>query len=92
MPQETVRLLSHKLLQGQLEAKNMSYRDLADRSRCGKSMIGYLASGAKSTCTAELGKRIAEAVGLDYTVLFAPAPSVRRGRPSRQQGAKERAA
>jgi len=89
MADQSVRLRSHLLLRELRLAANggdgFSLRDMADRLPCGKSMIAALESGQKQTCTAYLGERIAEVVGVPFTVLFAPAPSVRRGRPSKSQ-------
>lgn len=65
-----------------MKAQDFSVRDMADRLPCGKSMVHALASGTKVTCTSGLGDRIAEVLGVPPSVLFLPAPSVRRGRPS----------
>jgi hypothetical protein len=89
MQRESVRLRSAPLLRELMKAANggqgYSLRDMADRLPCGKSMVHALVSGEKQTCRAELGERIAEVVGVPFAVLFAPAPSIRPGRPSRQQ-------
>lgn len=87
MGHATVRVRSAALLAEAMRTEGLSYRDIADRARCGKSMVGYLATGAKTTCTEMLGRRIAEAVGLRFELLFAPAPSVKRGRPSKHMDA-----
>lgn len=88
---QSVRLRSHLLLKELRMAANggegFSLRDMADRLPCGKSMVSALENGEKQTCSAILGERIAEVVGVPFTVLFAPAPSVRRGRPSSRQDA-----
>ena len=85
----SVRLRSAALLRELMAAANggdgYSYRDMADRLPCGKSMIGSLATGERTTCTESLGDRIAEVLGVATSVLFAPAPSVKRGRPSTKQ-------
>ena len=78
----TVRLRSSALMAELMRAKELSVRDMADRLPCGKSMVGALSKGTKQTCTAGLGERIAEVLGVPTSVLFLPAPSVRRGRPS----------
>jgi hypothetical protein len=86
MAQEpSVRLRSAALLRELMAAANggsgYSYRDMADRLPCGKTMVGELATGVTATCTESLGDRIAEVLGVPTRVLFAPAPSVKRGRP-----------
>jgi hypothetical protein len=64
------------------EGRGFSYRDMAERCSCGKTMIGNLATGEDATCTESLGERIAEVLRVPMPVLFAPDESVRRGRPS----------
>ena len=78
----TVRLRSPALMAELMKAQGFSNRDMADRLPCGKSMVHALASGTKTTCTENLGARIAEVLRVPTSVLFLPAPSVRRGRPS----------
>ena len=90
MPQ-SVRLRSAALMRELMSAadngRGYSVRDMADRLPCGKSMVHALASGAKVTCTDNLGSRISEVLGVPTSVLFMPAPSVRAGRPSTRQDA-----
>lgn len=91
MPEQSVRLRSNALLRELIAAANggdgYSLRDMADRLPCGKSMIHALVTDnpehRKTTCSEALGRRIAEVVGVPFTVLFAPSPSTHRGRPSR---------
>lgn len=78
----SVRLRSPALMAELMKAQNLTCRDMADRLPCGKSMVNALAKGTKTTCTELLGVRIAEVLGVPTPVLFLPAPSVRRGRPS----------
>ena len=84
--QASVRVRSAALLRELMSAadngKGYSRRDMADRLPCGKTMISDLASGETLTCSKALGDRIAEVLGVASSVLFAPAPSVKRGRPS----------
>lgn len=84
---ESVRLRSAALMRELMAAANngegYSLRDMADRLPCGKSMVHALTDGTKTTCSAGLGERIAEVLGVPFQVLFMPAPSVKRGRPSR---------
>lgn len=69
---QTVRLRSPRLLTELVKAKGYTVRDMADRLPCGKSMIHALMTGEKQSCSAYLGERIAEVVGVAPVVLFAP--------------------
>lgn len=80
---ESVRLRSSALMRELMTAQGWSGHQLASRLPCGKSMVYALASGEKTTCTALLGERIAEVLRVPTSVLFAPDPSIRRGRPSK---------
>jgi hypothetical protein len=83
----SVRVRSSALLVELRRSTDLSLRDMADRLPCGKSMLHALETGTKQTCSAVLAERIAEVLGVKCAVLFAPAPSVHRGRPSRQEDA-----
>jgi ribosome-binding protein aMBF1 (putative translation factor) len=91
MHEPSVRLRSATLLKELMRTANngegLSLRDMADRLPCGKSMIHALTNGTKQSCTETLGKRIAEVLGVATPVLFMPDPSIRRGRPFKQQDA-----
>ena len=92
---ESVRVRSGALLRELLAAKEYSLRDVADKAQCSKSIVHALITTnpthGKTTCTAALAGRISEVLGVPTSVLFAPAPSVRRGRPSTQQVALKEA-
>jgi hypothetical protein len=79
---QTVRLRSHSLLTELVRAKGFTVRDMADRLPCGKSMVHALMTGEKQSCSAYLGERIAEVVGVPTAVLFAPAVSKNVAAPS----------
>ncbi len=82
---ESVRHRSPALTRELMRTKGYSYREIAERVGCGKTMIQRLVTDdpgqRKSTCSARLGERIAEVLGVPAEVLFAPSPSTRRGRP-----------
>lgn len=75
MARETVRLRSKTLMFELKEARSYSLRDMADRLPCGKSMVHALLTGEKTTCSAKLGERIAEVLGVAPQVLFMPVVS-----------------
>lgn len=75
MARQTVRLRSKTLMFELKEARGYSVRDMADRLPCGKSMVSALLTGQKTTCSARLGARIAEVLGVAPQVLFMPVVS-----------------
>lgn len=85
--ERSVRLRSRTLLAELLATANngngFSYREMAERCSCGKTMIGNLVTGEDSTCSESLGDRIAEVLRVDPRILFAPDESVKRGRRPR---------
>lgn len=92
MPRQTVRPRSIKLLEELIRAprpdypKGYSLRDLEKRG-LGKSMMHALLTEnpkwRKETCSAALGTRIAEVLGVHPSVLFAPVESKKSGPPSK---------
>ncbi len=92
MARETVRPRSVPLLRELMSTprpnypKGLSLRDMEGRG-IGKSMIHALLSSnpkvRKETCSAELGVRISEVLGVPFSVLFAPVESTDRGRASK---------
>lgn len=92
MAERTVRLRSRALFVELMANANngdgYSYRDMAERCSCGKTMIGNLATGQDETCSESLGERIAEVLRVPTPVLFALDESVKRGRPSTKNAAK----
>ena len=84
--QGSVRVVRAGLIRELLAAKGYSLRDVADKARCSKSIVHALITTnptqQKTTCTADLADRISEVLGVPTSVLFAPEPSVVRGRPS----------
>lgn len=92
MARDTVRPRSVKLLEELIRAPKPGYpngyslRDLEKRG-LGKSMMHALLTDnpkwRKETCSAELGNRISEVLGVHPAVLFAPVESTQRGRASK---------
>lgn len=81
--QEWARLKSTALLCAHMDAANLSFRDMADRLPVSKSTVHDLSTGRKPVVKAEVAERIAEVLQVPFPVLFAPAPSTKRGRPSK---------
>lgn len=52
-----------------------SVRELAASIGCSHATLGYLRSGARTTISARLATKFAEAVGCETAVLFAAEPS-----------------
>lgn len=67
-----MRLVSSDLLRAFLAERGMSHRRLARYAGCSHSFISHLTAGRSSTCTPDLAERIAEALEVPTTVLFAP--------------------
>lgn len=55
-----------------IDFRKTSQRKLAKRAEVHPSFINHLVSGYRSECTTEVAERIAEALGVDVTVLFDP--------------------
>lgn len=95
MPRTTVRPRSVPLLRelvdkaprGAGKPDGYSVRELADRLPCGKSMVSALLNGTKKSCSAALGERISEVLGVPFAVLFAPVGSTTAGRSSTSRAA-----
>lgn len=88
MTHESVRVRSAALLRELRMSKGLSLRDMAERLPINKSRLSALENSLPNakTCPTEVGERIAEVLGVSTGVLFAPAPSVKRGRPSVGRG------
>jgi transcriptional regulator with XRE-family HTH domain len=54
--------------------EGLSYRDIAAKADCSFGFIGHLVAGRRN-CTPELAQCIAEVLGADVRLLFAPDPS-----------------
>ncbi|MBF6333373.1 helix-turn-helix domain-containing protein [Nocardia transvalensis] len=64
------RLRSRTALRDVMQARQMSVRTLAHRAGCGKSMIGLLRSGARTSCSADLAVRITTALSMPADDVF----------------------
>lgn len=65
-----MRLKSADVLRALMEQDDFSLGRLARYAGCSKGFISHLLSGRRSSCTTELGARIAEALDVPVTVLF----------------------
>lgn len=65
-----MRLRSRYDLIALMTQRNLSCAELARWSRCSKSTIGHLRSGAMATCTPALAARIEKALGCHPGRLF----------------------
>lgn len=65
-----MKLKSTDTLRALMEQDKFSLARLARYSGCSKGFISHLLSGRRSSCTVELGDKIAEALGVPTTVLF----------------------
>ena len=55
-----------------IDPRKVTQRSLSRRADVSQAMISYLASGDRKGCKPETAERIAEALGVDVTVLFDP--------------------
>jgi transcriptional regulator with XRE-family HTH domain len=70
-----MNLRSTDTLRALIAQWGLTHQAVADRAGCSKAFIGHLARGHKESCTPDLAQRIAEVLGVDVDVLFAPTAS-----------------
>lgn len=70
-----MRLTSADVLKAFMGQKNYSHERLARYAGCSRGFISHLTSGRKTSCSAELAVRIAEALDVPFEVLFVPGES-----------------
>ena len=75
-----MKLRSPEILVAFMNDKNFSVARLARCSDCSKSFIGFLRTGAKTSCTPALAERIAEALDVPLVALFDAKTSAVSGR------------
>lgn len=66
-----MKLKSSDTLRALMNQDDFSLGRLARYSGCSKGFISHLLAGRRSSCTTELGERIAEALGVPIEILFA---------------------
>lgn len=66
----STQLRTPDALRDAMTAKRLTVRQLADRAGCGKTMIGFLRSGARRSCSPELAAKIAAALDIPISELF----------------------
>ena len=70
-----MRLNSADTLKALMEQRNYSHERLARYAGCSRGFISHLTAGRKSSCSAVLAERIAEALDVPSQVLFTPGDS-----------------
>lgn len=81
-----MKLRSSDVLRAFMKQKGFSMQRLATYSRCSKSFIGHLTTGAKTSCTDRLARDIAEALDVPLDVLFEARASASCGPDNRVKG------
>ncbi|WP_225728869.1 MULTISPECIES: helix-turn-helix transcriptional regulator [unclassified Nocardia] len=64
------RLKTRTVLRDTMQDRGIAVRSLADRAGCGKSIIGLLRSGARTSCSPALAVRIAAALDIPAENMF----------------------
>jgi transcriptional regulator with XRE-family HTH domain len=67
-----MKLESGEILRAWMRRRRISERTLARYAGCSRAMIGHLLHERKTTCTPQLAERIAEALDVELSSLFAP--------------------
>ena len=67
-----VKLISPIVLKQYLAFRDMSYRELAERSQTSKSLIGFLATGRTTRTSADRARRIAKVLDVPVEAIFLP--------------------
>lgn len=57
------------------DGRPLTYREVAQRAGCSRSLVGYLATGTQTRCSPVLAARLERALGVDTGRLFVPASS-----------------
>lgn len=57
---------------GMIDPRKISQRALSRKSGVNQATISLLLNGKKKTCTPKTAQAIAEAIGMDVTILFDP--------------------
>ena len=82
-----MKLRSPEILQAFMNDKNFSVARLARCADCSKSFIGFLRTGAKTSCTPALAERIAEALDVPLVALFEAKTSAGSGQNAKRKAA-----
>lgn len=64
------RLKSRTALREAMQAQGVPVRVLAERAGCGKSIVGLLRSGARSSCSPALAAKLAAALDVPAEHMF----------------------
>lgn len=80
-----MKLRSAEVLRAFMKQKDFSMQRLATYSGCSKSFIGFLANGAKTSCTPKLAENIARALDVPIEVLFEQRASAGSGQDDKRK-------
>lgn len=80
-----MKLRSAETLRALMRQDEFSLARLARYAGCSKSFISHLLSGRRSSCTTELGDRIAEALSVPVEILFVVCKSPSAGQSGNQK-------
>lgn len=86
-----MKLRSADTMRALMQQDEFSLARLARYAGCSKGFISHLLAGRRKSCTAELGSRIAEALGVPISVLFDVEKSLSTGQNDMAQGTPEHA-
>ena len=78
-----MKLTSKETLRALIKQRQLSYNDIGEMVGCDRSMISQLVNGHRTSCTAELGERIAVCLGVPSEVLFVARASASSGHNSK---------
>lgn len=67
-----MKLTSAAILKALIDQRGYSHQRLGRYAGCSRGFISHLTSGRKNSCTADLARRIAEALDVPLEVLFVP--------------------
>lgn len=79
-----VRLISPVALQTYIKFRDLSLREVAERSDNSKSLIGHLTTGERKSTSPDRARRIARALDVPVEVLFVPEVSTVKRDTSRK--------
>lgn len=82
-----MRLKSGPLLRSLMDTQHLSNAQVAMAAGCGRTFISALVNGRRTSCTKEVGERIAERLGVPAELLFDPRTSAVSGNNTKRKAA-----